>query len=56
MPIAAFLKNATLRMPTVNATTVTFAETSEETGKYQKSSGGNRFLVNYYILFQIHEM
>ena len=33
VPIAAFLKNATLRMPTVNATTVTFAETSEDTGK-----------------------
>ena len=38
MPIAAFLKNATLRMPTVNATTVTFAETSEDTGKDKKSS------------------
>ena len=40
VPIAAFLKNATLRMPTVNATTVTFAETSEDTGKDQRSSRG----------------
>ena len=46
-------------MPTVNATTVTFAETSEDTGKDQRSSRGGysriSFVVRFSNSFQINE-